>query len=51
MTRLADLLAQIIAATEAAPAPARKTHMLISRRTDPGAGAAPAAQIDQYLTD
>ena len=51
MTRLADLLAQIIAATEAAPALARKTHMLISRRTDPGAGAAPAAQIDQYLTD
>jgi Mn-dependent DtxR family transcriptional regulator len=51
MARLAELLAQIIAATEALPTPALKTHMRISRRTDPGPAAVPATKIDQYLTD
>ena len=51
MVRLAELLARIIAATEALPMPALKTHMLISRRTDPASAAAPATKIDQYLTD
>ena len=51
ITRMADLLAQIIAVSEVARKPARKTHLLISRRTDPGPEAVPAVRIDQYLTD
>ncbi len=51
MARLADLLARIIAATETAEPPITKTHMYISRRTDPGSKATPANKIDQYLTD
>ena len=51
MARMADLLAQIIAVSEVARKPARKTHLLISRRTDPGPEAVPAVRIDQYLTD
>ena len=49
MARLADLLAQIITASEAADPPALKTHMLISRCTDPGSTAVSALRIDQYL--
>ena len=51
MTRLADLLARIIAATETADPPSQKTHFQVSRVTDPGSKAAAASKIDQYLTD
>jgi hypothetical protein len=51
MHGLAGLLRRIIDASAAAPAPADTSHLRTSRRTDPGAGLSPAAQIDQYLTD
>ncbi|MCP4423869.1 MAG: hypothetical protein GY803_05200, partial [Chloroflexi bacterium] len=51
MARLADLLARVIAATEAADPPTLKTHFNICRNTDPGPKATAASKIDQYLTD
>lgn len=51
MERLADLFGRIITATEAAEEPAEKPLFLMSRRSDPGANAAPARRIDQYATD
>jgi DNA-binding MarR family transcriptional regulator len=41
----------VVQASLAAPEPAAKPTLLTSRHTDPGSGAAPAARIDQYLTD
>lgn len=51
MQRLADLFGRIIAATEAAPEPARKPLFMMSRRTDTGSTALLALRIDQYATD
>jgi hypothetical protein len=51
MHRLADLLRRLVDSGAAAPAPADKSHLHASRRTDPGAGVSLAARLDQYLTD
>lgn len=51
MRRLAELLQQLVDASAVAPAPADKSHLVASRKTDPGAAMSPAARIDQYLTD
>ena len=51
MRRLVDLLRRIVDASSAIAAPADKSHLVASRRTDPGAGVSLAARIDQYLTD
>jgi DNA-binding MarR family transcriptional regulator len=49
--RLLDLLHRLVDATLAAPEPAEKHYLHRSRLLDPGADAAPATRIDQYLTD
>ncbi|HET9223702.1 MAG TPA: hypothetical protein VFO07_14415 [Roseiflexaceae bacterium] len=51
MRRLVDLLRRLVDASLAAPAPDDKSHLLASRKTDPGAEVSLAARIDQYLTD
>jgi hypothetical protein len=49
--RLASLLRRLVDSSAAAPAPADKSHLRASRRTDPGAEVSLAAQVDQHLTD
>jgi DNA-binding MarR family transcriptional regulator len=51
MRRVADLLGRLVDSSAAAAAPADKSHLHASRRTDPGAGVSLAARLDQYLTD
>jgi hypothetical protein len=51
MRRLAGLLRRLVESSAAASAPADKSHLHASRRTDPGAEVSLAAQLDQYLTD
>jgi DNA-binding MarR family transcriptional regulator len=51
LQRAVELLERVVHASVAALEPAAKPTLLTSRRTDPGSGAAPAARIDQYLTD
>jgi hypothetical protein len=51
MRRLVGLLRRLVDASLAAPAPADKSHLIASRKTDPSAAVSLAAQIDQYLTD
>jgi DNA-binding MarR family transcriptional regulator len=49
--RLVELLRRLVDASLTAPAPADKSHLIASRKTDPGATVSLAAQVDQYLTD
>ena len=51
LTRLSQLLHRVVEACVAAPEPPGKWHLLLSRRTDPGADAPIVARIDQFLTD
>jgi DNA-binding MarR family transcriptional regulator len=51
LRRLLELLRRLVDAALAAPEPVEKHYLHRSRLVDPGADAAPAVRIDQYLTD
>ena len=51
MNRLAQLLANIVKATEVAPKPQQKISLASSRWSDPGNGSPAAVKVDQYITD
>lgn len=51
MERLAGLLERVVTASVAAPEPAAKPQLQLSRQTAPAADAPPMVRIDQSLTD
>jgi Mn-dependent DtxR family transcriptional regulator len=51
LSYIADLLADIVATTEAAPLPKEKPHLEASRRVAASRTTPPIVRIDQYLTD